>query len=208
MADPAQRYVPPAPSGTTTSSTTTGAGELQDTAREKTQELSESVRERSSELTTKARTWMNEEADQRSTALGTQARTIAGAMRETSNRLRTEGQEQPARLTEMTAERIEQAATYLTEADGDRLMDDVTDLARRQPWLFAAGGLLLGFAASRFMKAATRDSDRRGSARDAYRYDRSYGPTTTRTDTATTANPGTIGGGPTGTYRPTGTDDV
>jgi gas vesicle protein len=165
MADMAQRYVPPAPSGTVT--TTTEAAELEETAREKTQELKETARERSTELTTKARTWMNEEADQRSSALGSQARTIANAMRETSSRLREEGQEQPARFTQLTADRIEQLATYLTDADGERLINDVTETARRQPWLFAAGGLALGFAASRFIKASG------GSSRNTYR---AYGP--------------------------------
>lgn len=203
MADQAQRYVPPASSGTTTSSTSTGTGELQDTARDTTQELKETARERSSELTTKARTWMNDEADQRSTAFGSQARTIADAMRETSNRLRSEGQEQPARLTEMTADRIERAATYLTDADGERLMDDVTEMARRQPWLFAAGGLLLGFAASRFMKASGGSSRLSGGTYRAY--ESSYDPTTVTTS-------GTTGGygedASPGRYAPTGTDDV
>lgn len=188
MADPAQRYVPPAPTGTTMSTTSNEPGELQDTARQKAEELKETVRERSSELTQRARTWANDEADQRSTEIGSQARTIADAMRETSNRLRSEGQEQPARLTEMTAERIEQLATYLTQADGDRLLNDVTEMARRQPWMFAAGGLVLGFAASRFMKASSGRGA--GSSGEASRpYETAYEPTAA-------------------TYRPTGTGDV
>lgn len=208
MADPAQRYVPPAPSGTMQSSTTTDTGELQDTAREQAQELKQTVRERSSELTTKARTWINDEADQRSTALGSQARTIADAMRDTSNRLRSEGQEQPARLTEITAERIEQVGSYLTDADGNRLMNDVTEMARRQPWLFAAGGALLGFAASRFMKASG-GGFRSTSSGEAYRpYEPTTG-TTAPTPTAGTRAAGGYGGQDTpAPYAPTGTDDV
>jgi hypothetical protein len=206
MADPVQRYVPPAP-GT---SSTTDAGELQDTARQKTEELKETARGRTSELTSRTRAWMNEEADQRTTALGSQARTIADAMRETSNRLRSEGQEQPARVTEMTAERIDHMAAYLTEADGDRLMNDVGELARRQPWLFAAAGLAVGFAASRFLKASGGRTMR--SSGDAYRaYESSSDPTmrmgaTRTTPTATAGTTATTG--VTGSYRPTGTDDV
>ena len=44
---------------------------------------------------------------------------------------------------------------YLKGASGDRLLRDVEDFARRQPWLVAAGGLALGFAASRFLKASS-----------------------------------------------------
>jgi hypothetical protein len=36
--------------------------------------------------------------------------------------------------------------------DGERLMRDVQAAARRNPWAFAAAGLLAGFALARFMK--------------------------------------------------------
>jgi hypothetical protein len=44
---------------------------------------------------------------------------------------------------------------YLREKDSHALLADVEDFSRRQPWAIAAGGLALGFAASRFVKASS-----------------------------------------------------
>jgi hypothetical protein len=147
VADAAQRWEPTVTGGT-------GTDEVQDTARDKAEELKDTVRESSTQLSSTARGWMQQEADQRTSAVASQARTIAGAMRQTSSRLNQDGQPQAARVTDTVAERVERLAGYLDQADGERLMSDVQDLARRNPWAFAAAGLFAGFAASRFMKAS------------------------------------------------------
>jgi hypothetical protein len=60
---------------------------------------------------------------------------------------------------------VERAGSWLQESDGDRIMRDVEDFARRQPLLVVAGGMVAGFALSRLLKASSRDRyDRRGSA--------------------------------------------
>jgi hypothetical protein len=53
------------------------------------------------------------------------------------------------------AERSERLGSYLTRADGDQILRDVEDLARKQPWLFVGGSAVVGFLASRFMKASS-----------------------------------------------------
>ncbi len=187
MAD-AARWEPTVAGGTT------GTDQVQDTAREKAEELKDTVRESSTQLSSTARDWVQQEADQRTTAIGSQARTIADAMRETSSRLNDDGQSQAARMTDMVADRVDQAASYLEQTDGERLMRDVQDMARRNPWAFAAGGLLVGFAASRFMKASRSNE-----------YDSTY--TTTRSAYPTEA--GSYGAaGAYGTTRTTGTTGV
>jgi hypothetical protein len=147
VADAAQRWEPPVAGGT-------GTDEVQETARDTAEELKETVRESSTQLSSTAREWMQQEADQRTSAIASQARTIAGAMRQTSASLTDDGQARAARVTDTVAERVDRFAGYLEQADGDRLMNDVQDLARRNPWAFAAAGLVAGFAASRFMKAS------------------------------------------------------
>jgi hypothetical protein len=86
--------------------------------------------------------------------MAAQARTIAEAMRQMSSKLSQDGQDQAAWVTDSLAERIQGLAEYLDRADGERLVHDVQDMARRNPWAFAAAGLLAGFAASRFVKAS------------------------------------------------------
>ena len=171
MADAAQRWEPTVTGGT-------GTDEVQDTARDKAEELKDTVRESSTQLSSTARDWMAQEADQRTSAVAAQARTIADAMRQTSSRLTQDGQAQAAHVTDTVAGRVEQLASYLDQSDGERLMSDVQDLARRNPWAFAAAGLVAGFAASRFMKASRPNqmSSSAGTMANASTTARSYGP--------------------------------
>jgi gas vesicle protein len=213
VADAAQRWEPTVAGGT-------GTGEVQDTARDKAEELKDTVRESSTQLSSTARGWMQQEADQRTTAIASQARTIADAMRQTSSKLTDDGQSQAALVTDTVAERVEHLAGYLEQTDGERLMNDVQDLARRNPWAFAAAGLVAGFAASRFMKASRsnqlsssagtlpdyRTSGTYGTDRGAYGASGAYGTTGTSGTTGTTGTgTGTTGAGSTGDYGSSGT---
>jgi hypothetical protein len=76
-------------------------------------------------------------------------------VRKVAEQLRGQGKDTPARAAEQVADRAESFGSYLRDADGERLLRDAEDVARRQPWLIAAGGLALGFAASRFLKASS-----------------------------------------------------
>jgi hypothetical protein len=69
--------------------------------------------------------------------------------------LRKQGKDKPAQYVEQAADRAERLGGYLEESDGDRILRDVEDFARRNPWAVAAGGLVLGFVASRMLKASS-----------------------------------------------------
>jgi len=98
-----------------------------------------------------------EQVDQRSTQVGEQMSSSAQALRTTSERLREEGQDGPARAAERAAQQAERLGSYLRESDADRILNDVEDFGRRQPWVVAAAGLAAGFLASRFLKASSRN---------------------------------------------------
>jgi hypothetical protein len=102
-----------------------------------------------------ARSQLREQVDQRSTQAGDQVHSAAQDVRNVAEQLRSQGKDTPARLAERMADRAESFGSYLRDADGERLLRDVEDVARRQPWLVAVGGLALGFAASRFLKASS-----------------------------------------------------
>ena len=104
-----------------------------------------------------ARTRIEEEVDRRRTELGTGARRIADATRQTSRDLRDEGKDLPAMLIDQASSGIDRAATYLEETDAEQVMRDLRDAGRRMPWLFVAAGVAVGFAASRMIKAAGND---------------------------------------------------
>lgn len=117
-------------------------------AQQKVQEKAQEVR---GQLSSRVR----EQVDTRSTQAGEQVGSVADAMRRTGQTLRDEGNEAPAKVTDAVAERADRLGGYLRDSNADRILRDVEDLARRRPWMFAAGGLALGLLASRFLKASS-----------------------------------------------------
>lgn len=125
-------------------------------AREQVQEKTQVAQEKLKDTTGTVQSRAREQVDQRSTQVGEQMSSSAQALRTTSERLRQEGQDGPARAAERAAQQAERMGSYLQESDADRILGDVEDFGRRQPWAVAAIGLAAGFAASRFMKASSR----------------------------------------------------
>lgn len=95
------------------------------------------------------------QVDTRTTQAGDAIQDKAEGLHQMSDQLRDSGQDAFAQLADKVAGFTESAAQYLRSADADSLMGDVERIARRQPWAVAAGGMFLGFAASRIVKAGT-----------------------------------------------------
>jgi hypothetical protein len=119
-------------------------------AREQVQQATGQAREQ-------ARSKAREQMDQRSTEAGQRIRSQAGDIRSVAGQLREQGKDQPAKIAEQAADRIERAGSWLEQADADRILRDIEDFARRQPWAVALGAATLGFAAARFLKASSGD---------------------------------------------------
>jgi hypothetical protein len=126
-------------------------------AKEKAGEVKDQVQEKAQEAKGQARDRLRTQVDERSTQYGEQVRTHAGDLRSVGEQLREQGKDGPARMADQAAEHVERAGTWLADSDADRILGDVEDFARRNPWAVVAGGLALGFAASRFLKASSRD---------------------------------------------------
>ena len=140
-----------------------------------------------------ARSRLRDQVDQRSTQAGDQVQSAAQDVRKVAEQLRGQGKDTPAKVAEQVADRAESFGAYLRDADGERLLRNVEDVARRQPWLVAASGLALGFAASRFLKASS-------SRRYQSPPDRSYASPSgydaaAVTGTAATSDPSSTGSG-------------
>ena len=122
---------------------------------EKAQEIAGQAQEKAQEAAGQARDRVREQVDQRSTQAGEQVQGSAQDIRSIAEQLRTQGKDQPAKLAEQAAEKAERLGGYLKEADADRMLHDLEDLGRRQPMALVFGGLALGFAASRLLKASS-----------------------------------------------------
>ena len=112
------------------------------------------------EAAEKGRSVMRRQVDQRSTQAGEQASSVAETLRQTASQIRAQGDPQKLRLASAAnqgADRLERVGAYLTSADADEILERAEDVARRQPWLIAGAGLLLGIAAARFLKASSQE---------------------------------------------------
>lgn len=166
-------YDSPTTATTTQSGSSPGGGagdQLQqgmEQAKQVAGQAGEQLAEKAQELGGQAQQKFREQVDTRSTEVGEQVTATASAVRDASQRLREQGQDLPAQLIEQAASRAEQLGQYLRTSSADRLLHDVEDLGRRQPWVAIAGGIALGFLGARFLKASSRD-----------RYNQRYNPST------------------------------
>lgn len=124
-------------------------------AQEKAKEVAGQAQEKAQDARAEASKRLREQVDERSTRAGEQVRGTAEDVRSVAIELRSQGKDKPARYAEQAAERVERAGDWLRDSDGDAILRDVEDFARRNPWAVLAGGLALGFAASRLLKASS-----------------------------------------------------
>jgi hypothetical protein len=115
----------------------------------------EKVQDKAQEAGEQAKSRVSGELDRRSTEVGEQATSIADAIRKASQQLQEQGKGSAAKPMQQAAERVESAGSWLRDADGDQLLRDVEDFGRRKPGAVLAGGLLVGFALSRLLKASS-----------------------------------------------------
>lgn len=124
-------------------------------AREKVQEGAQAAKEQAQGAVQQAQSRAREQVDQRTSEAGERLRTSASDVRSMAEHLRGEGKDGAARMAEQAADRAESLGGYLADADVDQLIHDVERYARRNPWAVMAGGLALGFAASRLVSASS-----------------------------------------------------
>ena len=124
-------------------------------AQEKAQEVASQAQDKAREAAGQARSTVRDQVDQRSTQVGEQVNSNASDVRSVAEELRKQGKDTPARYAEQAADRAERIGGWLERSDGDQILRDVEDFGRRNPWAVVAGGLALGFAASRLLKASS-----------------------------------------------------
>jgi hypothetical protein len=125
-------------------------------ARDKAQEVAGQAQEKVQQAAGEAKSRVREQVDQRSTDAGQRVHATAGDIRTVGDELRRQGKDQPAKLADQVAERAERVGSYLERSDGEPILRAAEDFGRRQPWAVMLGGLAVGFAASRMLKASSQ----------------------------------------------------
>lgn len=90
---------------------------------------------------------------------------LAQALRQTSQQLRDQNQTGVTQYLDMAADQVEQFSGYLQSRDVGQIIDQVEDIARRQPALFLGAAFALGVVGARFLKS----SSPRGAGASGYR---------------------------------------
>jgi type VI protein secretion system component VasK len=132
-----------------------GSGSSAEPAKEQVKQQAEQAKQQVQQAGGQAKEKLREQVDRRSTQAGERVGATAQDVRSVAEELRKQGKDQPAKLAEQAADRVERVGGYLTESDADRILRDLEDFGRQKPWAVALGGLALGFAASRFLKASS-----------------------------------------------------
>ncbi len=128
-----------------------------DQVKDKATEVAGQAQEKAQEAAGQARDQIRTQIGQRSSDAGQKVREQGGDLRAVGDQLREQGKDGPAKVADQAAHHVERAGSWLTESDADKILQDIEDAARKNPWAVAAGGLALGFAASRLLKASSRD---------------------------------------------------
>ncbi|MDQ6637547.1 MAG: hypothetical protein M3Y62_07150 [Candidatus Dormibacteraeota bacterium] len=153
-----------------------------------------------------AKDQVSQQVDTHSTTVGEQVGSVSEAMRKAGDHLRSQGSDMPAQLAERAAEQVEKLGSYLRNTDGNSILSDVEDFARRQPLIVMAGGVALGVVAARMLKASSQRSYSGGTSgffsgssgsRQPYTGSESYtgGAASTYAEPVDTTTAGTAGGG-------------
>jgi hypothetical protein len=158
------------------------AQQVADQTREKVGEAADQAKETAQNVVSQAQNTVREQVDQRTTEAGERIGSTAEDIRSVGQELRNQSKEGPANIAEQAADRIDRAAGYLRDSDGDRILNDVEDFGRRQPWAVLAGAVVVGLAAARFLKASSRE---RYSSRQSSRTATGYASPTQLSDATT-----------------------
>jgi hypothetical protein len=134
--------------------TDAGAG---DQVKDKASEVAGQAQDKAQEAAGRARDQVRAQLDQRSTDAGHRINEQGSDLRAVGEQLRQQGKDGPAKLADQAAHHVERAGSWLTDSDADTILNDVEEAARKNPWAVVAGGVALGFAASRFLKASSSD---------------------------------------------------
>jgi hypothetical protein len=178
--------------GASSAETSSGDG-VKDQAQEKAQQVKEQAGEQVAKARGQARDRVREQVDQRSTQVGEQVNQQAGDLRTVAQQLQEQGKDGPARIAHQVADRVEGAGSWMRDSDADRILGDIEDFARSKPWAVAGGGLVLGFMASRLLKASSSQRYEQrttaGALPPAGRTSPSFAPPTTTVPRERTAPP-------------------
>lgn len=133
------------------------AGEAMDQAKDKAGQAVDQAKQKGTQVMDQARDQIRSTVSTQKETAADSLGSVANALRQSVDNLRTEEHSRAAGLLESAAGAVESASTYLRDHDVEDLTRQVEDFGRRQPALFLGAAFALGFMAARFLKSGTGD---------------------------------------------------
>jgi hypothetical protein len=160
------RSYPPGNTAATSSSSASSGG-LADQAQAKAGQVVDQAQGAAGQIAEQAKQQATSQLEsQKDRAVDTLV-TVAQALRQTGQQLQQQEQGAVGGYVEQAAERVERMTNHLRSHDVPELITQTQDFARRQPGLFVAGALALGFLGARFlMSSGQRATQQQRSAGD------------------------------------------
>ena len=109
------------------------------------------------QIKTRARGVVMDQIDRRATDAGKLLQNHVTNLRSIGDTMRGEGLTATAQVADYAADRLDVVAAYLTQTDGERIVHDAENLARRNMMMTGAVGFLVGLTAARLLKASASD---------------------------------------------------
>jgi ElaB/YqjD/DUF883 family membrane-anchored ribosome-binding protein len=121
------------------------------------QSVADQAQDKAQEVAGQARAQLRDQIEQRSWQAAEQISQQASDLRTVSQSLREQGKDGPANAADRLAGYAERVGSYLRGRSAEQLLHDAEDLGRKRPWAAAGAGAAVGLAASRFLKASSRE---------------------------------------------------
>jgi hypothetical protein len=121
-----------------------------------TQQVKEKVGETASRVMDQTREQVFTRLDQQKEQVVGTIGGVAQALRQTGQQLQEGEQANISQYIDQAAEWVDGISGYLRDREIGDLVNDVEDLARRQPAIFIGGAFALGFLTARFLKSSGR----------------------------------------------------
>ncbi|HET7036946.1 MAG TPA: hypothetical protein VFI42_14775 [Thermomicrobiaceae bacterium] len=103
---------------------------------------------------------------------------VSSALHQAADQMRGQKQDTMAQLADMAADQVNDLSGFLQQENLHRVIDQVEDFARNQPYLFLGGAFALGAVAARFLKASRPENAHWGRTNQPQNRfaGRNYGP--------------------------------
>lgn len=152
------------PSGSSPSGGASGPTGAVEQTKEKAGQALHQAQEKAGQLVGQAEQQTKPRLESQKERAAEQLGTVAQALRQSGQQLRQQQQGPLAQVADKGADQAERLAGYLRQKEVGQLVDDVEQLARRQPALFLGGAFALGMLGARFLKSSTPQSGGSGGA--------------------------------------------